>query len=173
VEDDRPATLKYITETILTPTCASAECHSSFTREVNDQFDSVAATRRSVVANGLVLFPDDTVDADAATNSYLVRSLRVGNPSLLDPGSGNIRMPFDAPMPEADIRLIEKWIGDGAHGAQCEPTAQNLGCGFITDAKGKVTFQVVECVDGDVGKVVETCPDTQACTVLSGNGKCV
>ena len=90
--DDRPATLDYITETILAPTCASAQCHSAFKREVGDQLDTPDAVRQSVVANGLVVYPDDTVDAAAVRSSYLIHTIRVGSPSILSPGSGNVRM---------------------------------------------------------------------------------
>src|SRR3954463_9414818 len=107
--DDRPPTLDFITETILAPSCASAECHSAFKREVGDQFDTPAAARLSIVANGLALVSDQEDPA----SSFLVRSLTVGNPSILDPGSGNVRMPYDEPMPDADIELIKRWIADG------------------------------------------------------------
>src|SRR5882762_10165490 len=81
--DDRPPTLDYITETILAPSCANAECHSAFKQAVGDQFDTPAATRRSIVANGLVSYPADVADP---TSSLLIRTLRVGAPSILDPG---------------------------------------------------------------------------------------
>jgi hypothetical protein len=168
--DDRPATLDYITTTILAPTCAVAQCHSAFKQQVGDQFDVPAAARRSIVANGLVVFPDD---AEAPAAAYLIRSLRVGVPSILDPGSGNVRMPYDAAMPEADIELIEAWIALGAHGAQCVPNDANLGCTAAARPGGGTTYAVVRCADGDVGAVVETCDGGQICTFDTGNGRCV
>ena len=93
--DDRPATLDYITETILAPSCAAAECHSAFKQAVGDQFDVPAAARRSIVANSLVVYPDDAADPSGA---YLIRALRVGVPSVLDKNGGNVRMPYDAAM---------------------------------------------------------------------------
>jgi hypothetical protein len=167
--DDRPPTLEYLTEAILSPTCASAECHSAFKQAVGDEFDTPAATRRSLVGNALVVYPDDTLDP---SGSRLIRTLRVGMPSILSPGSGNVRMPYDAPMPEADIRLIEAWIAGGARDAQCVPNAQNRGCSAATSQAG-TTYQVVECQDGNVGAVVETCPATQICDFYTGNGQCV
>src|SRR5438045_1803927 len=56
--DDRPPTLDFITETILAPSCATAQCHSAFAREVGDEFDTPAAARRSIVANSLAT-PND------------------------------------------------------------------------------------------------------------------
>jgi hypothetical protein len=171
--DDRPATLDYITETILTPTCASAECHSSFTREVNDRFDTVGATRFSIVAYGLVQLPDAVANP---RGSLLIRALTVGAPSILDPGSGNVRMPYDAPLPDADVRLLETWISDGAHGAQCAPNDQGLACSFTHDATvpGGLRYHVIKCPDGDAGDVVQDCATTESCiTVGDNNGKCV
>ena len=37
-------------------------------------------------------------------------------------------MPYDGPMPDADILLIQKWISLGALGAQCYPDGVNV-CG--------------------------------------------
>jgi hypothetical protein len=170
--DDRPATLDYITETILAPTCALAECHSAFKQQVGDVFDTVESTRRTMVVNGLV-FPED---ADDPASSFLIRTLTVGTPSILDPGSGTlIRMPFVSPMPDADIRLIETWIRAGIPGAQCLPNAQNRGCQAVTVTVGgqSVTnYNVVECVDGNAGAVIQACSGTQICDSRSGNGEC-
>jgi hypothetical protein len=167
--DDRPATLDYITETILAPTCATAECHSAFRRQVGDVFDTPASTRRTIVGNGLIVYPDDMVDP---AHSFLITTLTVGSPSILNPGSGNVRMPYDAPMPDADIRLIEAWIASGVPGAQCEPNAEGRGC-RATNTGGQTEYAVVECIDGNVGAVVTVCPPDQVCQFYTGNGQCV
>jgi len=169
VIDDRPATLEYITETILAPTCATAECHSAFRRQVGDVFDTPAATRRTIVGNGLVAYPDDMADP---ARSFLITTLTVGSPSILNPGSGNVRMPYDAAMPDADIRLIEAWIAGGALGAQCEANAEGRGC-RATRVLDHTEYAVVECVDGNVGAVVTACPPDQVCQFYRGNGQCV
>jgi hypothetical protein len=166
--DDRPATLDYITEAILAPSCAGAECHSAFKRAVGDQFDTPAAARQSIVANSLAI-PADRTDPDA---SLLITTLTVGAPSILSPGSGNVRMPYDAAMPDVDIDLIREWIRAGVPGAQCTPNAQNLGCSvnLIGDT---LTYAVVDCKDGNIGTTVQTCTGTDICTFYSGNGQCV
>jgi len=168
--DDRPATLDYITETILAPTCANAECHSAFTQEVGDEFDTVSATRFSIVRNALVLFPNQVTNP---RDSYLIRVLRGGLPSILSPGSGNVFMPYDAPMPEADILLIEKWISEGLDNAQCVPNAEAHGCSFTPDGQGGFTYHVIACKDGNIGAVVQDCPAGQICAVDKQNGVCV
>lgn len=172
VTDDRPRTLEYITQTILEPTCAAAQCHSAFKKEVGDQFDTVEATRQSVVVNSLV----DLLDPTA---SILYGSITVGYPSLLDPTSGKIRMPFDAPMPDADVALILHWIQDGARGAQCLPNAQGNGC-FVTGTPRARVYHVVQCIDGNAGPVVMDCPladpanskPQSVCSITTGNGRC-
>jgi len=167
--DDRPRTLAYITETILAPTCASAECHSAFKQQVGDEFDTVDAARRSIVSNGLVL-PDDVADP---SRSFLIQSLTVGTLSLLDPKSGlKVRMPYDAPMPDADIALIEAWIADGAPNAQCLADTQGQAC--ILKHVGTTTVsQVVKCsADGNAGNVVTTCLPGHFCTVSNGTAQC-
>lgn len=166
--DDRPPTLDFITETILAPSCASAQCHSAFRREIGDQFDTPAATRRSIVANELVVAEDQ---ADPA-GSFLVRSLTVGVPSLVDPDRGLVRMPYDAPLPDLDIALIETWIGDGFPGAQCVANDDGHGC-QVTEVAGVAVHRVVECQGGNIGAVVTVCPASQICTFYSGNGRCV
>jgi len=171
--DDRPPTLDYITETILEPSCASAECHSAFRRQVGDQFDTVVAARHTIVANSMVI----TEDRTAPESSYLVRTLTVGSPSQLNPGSPDlIRMPYDAPIPDTDVELIKTWIRMGFPGAQCEPNANHQGCQVRTvQVAGNPVpeYAVVECNDGNIGAMISTCPGDQVCTVYTGNGQCV
>ena len=171
--DDRPRTLSYITETVLAPTCASAECHSAFKREVGDQFDTVEATRVSIVANGLVAYPDigDTV---TPADSLLIQTMTIGFQSRY--GNGMVRMPYDAPMPDADIALISAWISEGAKGAQCVANDAGQGCLITHDgpATNRFRYHVVECsADGNRGKVVQDCTGNQICDYYTGNGQCL
>lgn len=172
VTDDRPRTLEYITQTILAPTCAAAQCHSAFKREVGDEFDTVDATRRTIVNNGLV-------NPGSPGSSFLYQSITTGVPSLLNPGSGTVRMPFDAPMPDADVALIAAWIQDGAPGAQCLANDQGNGCSVTGTGTSRV-YHVVQCVDGNIGPVVRDCPPAMpptkpqpsVCSTTTGNGQC-
>jgi hypothetical protein len=172
--DDRPRTLEYITTAILAPTCAAAQCHSAFKQEVGDEFDTVDAARRTIVNNVLV----DLLDP---RSSVLYTSITIGAPSILSPGSGTVRMPFDAPMPDADVALILDWIEHEAPGAQCLPNDQGNGC-FVTGTLNNPVYHVVQCVNGMAGAVVMDCPlaDPAAnppkgqsiCSVVTGNGQC-
>jgi len=166
--DDRPPTLDYITETILAPSCASAECHSAFKREVGDQFDTPEAARLTMVAYNMVL-PDN---ADAPEASYLVRTLTVGSRSILNPSAGNIRMPYDAPLPDRDIELIKTWISLGSPGAQCVPNGQQQGCSVTAGDNGNPIYKVVECRDGNIGATITTCATGETCSIDTGNGTC-
>src|SRR4029077_6771279 len=47
-ENNRPATLEYITEAILQPSCAQYTCHSSYRVERGMAFDTVEAARRAL-----------------------------------------------------------------------------------------------------------------------------
>ncbi len=109
-EDDRPATLEYITAAILVPSCAAAQCHSAFTQAEGLDFSSVAAARKTITEFGLITQDDTgtTGDPDASL-LFLV---------LVSPGGDGFvsRMPWDRPMPNADIALIQRWIEDGAPG---------------------------------------------------------
>lgn len=167
--DDRPLTLEYITRAILAPSCATAECHSAFRAQVGDVFDTPEATRRTIVANHLVRYPDEIADP---SSTLLVRVMTIGAPSLLDPPSGNVRMPYDAPLPDADIELIAAWIAAGIPGAQCTPNEANLGCRVRMGADGPIQ-EVVECPDGNAGRVIQICEGTQICDYYAGNGRCV
>jgi hypothetical protein len=102
--DDRPATLPYIVETILKPSCGQAQCHSATTRAglggAVYVFDSVAATRDSINVGQLVV-PYDSEDSYVVTNALLATKNR---------------MPLDAPLADDDIKLIRRWIDAGAPG---------------------------------------------------------
>jgi Planctomycete cytochrome C len=94
--DTRPATLEYITLTVLRPSCGLVACHAAVTNTSGYSFDTVEDSRdalRALVTPG---------DPDA---SKLIRVIR-------DEQS----MPPDSPMFDGDISLIEQWITDGAEG---------------------------------------------------------
>jgi hypothetical protein len=96
-ENNRPATLEYITYAILQPSCAQHVCHSSFRMEKGFAFDTLELSRRAL--EGLVI-PGDP------DNSFLINVLK----------RTVLRMPYDAPLPDKDIELIETWIAMGAPG---------------------------------------------------------
>ncbi len=93
--DDRPATREYIVAAILAPACGNGGCHSSAAAVEGYAFDTLEAANEAL---------DRLVDP-GNLNSRLLTVLR---------SSGEERMPLDAPLPDDDIALIEKWIQGGA-----------------------------------------------------------
>ena len=103
-DNDRPATLEYITEAILQPSCGQYTCHSSFRRAKGYAFDTVEAAKAS-------LAPTDpaaprVINTSDPTSSFLYEVLT----------RKVKRMPYDAPLPQKDIDLILTWISAGAPG---------------------------------------------------------
>jgi hypothetical protein len=96
-DNDRPATLQYITEAILQPNCAQDVCHSSYTRTKGYAFDTVAAARQSLRIPGVV---KPTEPDSSLLYTVLIRQIK--------------RMPYDAPLPDKDIELIHRWIEGSA-----------------------------------------------------------
>lgn len=145
--DDRPLTIQYVTEGVLAPTCGGAECHSAFSSQRGDVFDTVEAARRSLVDNGLVSFDSVQYDPADPAHSALITWI-----TQIDPfGLGIGRMPYDAPMPNADVQYLEDWIKAGAPGAQCDPDlAGGMACN---------NNKLVRCKpDWNFGETVMTCP---------------
>ncbi len=91
-ENDRPATVEYITEAILQPSCGQYTCHSSYRMEKGYAFDTVEAAKRSLRMNLVV--PKDI--ESSLLNTVLTRTIK--------------RMPYDSPLPDKDIELIRTWI---------------------------------------------------------------
>jgi hypothetical protein len=103
-DNNRPATLEYITEAILQPSCSQYVCHSSYRREKGYAFDTVAVARTSLAQPGLV----NPADPESSL-LYTVLTRKIQ------------RMPYDSPLPDKDIALILKWIEDGAQGLETTP----------------------------------------------------
>lgn len=101
-ENNRPATLEYITEAILQPSCAQSVCHSSYTMEQGYAFDTVEIARPSLRQ---IVVPGDS--AGSLLYSCLTRPVK--------------RMPYDAPLQDKDIELIKLWIDSGAPGLEEQP----------------------------------------------------
>lgn len=120
--DQRPRTVEYVTEAILAPNCGNAQCHSSFRNAYGYAFDTVEEAQRSL-ANGLV----GTIRGNErgeligeSSSAFLITVLT----------RTKDRMPYDQPLPEADINMIRRWIDYGAPGAQCDPSVGRVCIGM-------------------------------------------
>jgi hypothetical protein len=130
--DDRPRTLQYVTETILQPTCATAECHSAFKREDGYAFDNVFLAQQSLAGGpptiplstsfGALIGECDGLNGTPTPGSCstLTDISQPGTSFLLtviyDKDTLGDRMPYDATMPDEDKQFLSDWIQDGAPG---------------------------------------------------------
>ena len=102
LKDERPAKWSYISATIIQPQCATVNCHS-------------AIAMKGAKAGGY-----DFHDVASGCASW-------SGTQVLRKNKGKVpRMPPDAPLPAADIELIEQWeMTPPPQG--CDPIA---GCAF-------------------------------------------
>jgi hypothetical protein len=96
--ESRPARWSYISAAIIQPSCATAGCHSKTTRTYGLELETREGSFVDLVGGHLVV-PGRPADSKLM---YLLRGIEV------------TRMPPDAPLPDADIALIERWILEGA-----------------------------------------------------------
>jgi hypothetical protein len=144
--DDRPLELEYLTQAIFAPTCGATQCHSSFTQASGVVFDTPEAARRTLIGGQLIQFGSENYDPDKPEDAALIHWI-----TDIDPfGLGVGRMPFDSPMPNKDVLLLQEWISKQAPGAQCDPEENN---GNACNNK-----EVVKCnMDWTFGARVQLC----------------
>lgn len=100
--DPRPPTWAYVSAAVMQPSCGTASCHSTLTQQAGVILDSKSLGYRSLVE----AMPEPFVQPGAPQDSrvmYLLAGVDVAK-----------RMPPDAPLPEADIELVRRWICAGA-----------------------------------------------------------
>lgn len=95
--EDRPATWDYVHASIVAPSCATATCHSDLSERAELSLQDPDQAYDALL-DGRFVVPGDQ------TSALLY---------LLD-GDERVRMPPDAPLPEADVALIRTWIVEGA-----------------------------------------------------------
>jgi hypothetical protein len=125
--DSRPRTTAFITESVLAATCGKAECHSTFAAEegyVLDTTHGVNTTLRYELANN----GDDSELFNRLADPAGQPLANILNSKASDPTP----MPYDAPMPEADVQLILEWLSLGAPGS-CDPATAPFCYGERTD----------------------------------------
>ncbi|HEX4406825.1 MAG TPA: hypothetical protein VH560_18430 [Polyangia bacterium] len=96
--DDRPEKFSFIYPAIIEPSCATASCHSNYTRAAGVNFGlSEDEAYYQLVERNFV------IKNDPADSELLYR---------LNAKGGN-RMPPDFALPQVDIDLISNWIANG------------------------------------------------------------
>jgi hypothetical protein len=114
-QEVRPAQWSYIYPAIIQPSCATASCHSDFTRRSGVNFGYSDEAYFQLVCRHFVVScattcpgqpaPAATCAGSALDDSQLMHQLRA---------DGAPRMPPDFALPEIDIELIGTWIQNGA-----------------------------------------------------------
>ena len=97
-DDTRPARWSFISATIIEPSCATVNCHSKIAERAGVDLHDRATGYADLVMRNFVV----PGNPDQSALHYLLR------------GEGSLRMPPDAPLPEADMLLIDEWIMAGA-----------------------------------------------------------
>lgn len=104
--DDRPLDAQFVTEAVLAPSCGMAQCHSAFKQAGGRSFDSLVEMRRSIVDFGLVTL--DSLQFDPRDPARAALTVWV---TAIDPFRRGIgRMPLDAPLADADVEYLKRWI---------------------------------------------------------------
>lgn len=96
--DDRPARWSFISSAIVEPACATVNCHSAVSARAGIDLHARDIGYYTLL-NELYVIPRDPQE------SALIDLLNA---------QGTRRMPPDAPLPQADIDLIQAWIAAGA-----------------------------------------------------------
>lgn len=97
--DQRPLTLEVVTIEVLAPTCGQVQCHSTTTRTENLAFDTIEASRESLIE----------LDVDSTIPDFFGGELF----EVLDGANGKERMPPDAPLADEDYDLLKAWVAAG------------------------------------------------------------
>jgi hypothetical protein len=143
--DSRPAEWGYISPVIMEPNCATASCHSRAAAVSGLDFSDADRGYKSLTSLWVWVpnpnaMDQQTLDCGKAGNGvpvceehfrplvtpYVPDESRLVNVLR---GRGAPRMPPDRPLNEADIRLIEQWILDGARRDNRMVAAMDAGRG--------------------------------------------
>jgi hypothetical protein len=107
--EDRPARWSFIAPAIIEPSCATVSCHSAVAQRAGVVLDSRETAYKTLTTRHFVVTCASDAGATCVENAAATSEIVV-----LMRGQGSRRMPPDFALPEADIRLIEKWISNGA-----------------------------------------------------------
>ncbi len=128
--DDRPAVWEYISPAILQPGCATSSCHSRAAAVAGLDFSDPERGYTSLTGLWVwIVDPNGTKSGNCKKVEGMVVCQRSFRPLVVpyNPGQSRVinmlrargadRMPPDRPLSEADVRLIELWILNGAQKA--------------------------------------------------------
>lgn len=155
--DTRPASWGYLSPAIFQPTCATPSCHGPASAVSGLDFSTPERGYTSLtdLRVWIVVAPDGgapPAGVPCATVEGTLVCERLLRPLVTpyDPAGSRVvnmlrardapRMPPDRPLTEPDIRLIERWILNGAcaSGLSCNPSADS---GSSTPSDGGVNSE--------------------------------
>jgi hypothetical protein len=123
-DDTRPAQWSYIYPAIIQPSCATASCHSDFTRRSGVNFGSADLAYTQLVCRHFVVTCFPMNSDDPCNPGHQVAVAPAASCSMNPAGqsqvinqmeaNGALRMPPDFALPNADIEKIAEWINLGA-----------------------------------------------------------
>jgi hypothetical protein len=159
--DERPASWGYISPAILQPSCATPSCHSQATAVSGLDFSTPERGYSSLTR--LWVWVVTPLDAGVGESCGIVNGTYVCEQKVrrlitpYDPAGSCLvnmlrardapRMPPDRPLVEADIRLIERWILNGA----CESGVTCAGDGAVVDLDAARADAATDARPGDAG----------------------
>jgi hypothetical protein len=146
--DPRPAAWEYISPAIFEPNCATSSCHSRAAAVAGLDFSDPDRGYTSLTQLWVwIVDPNGTLAEGCRPMDGKVFCQRQHRPLVtpFDPAQSRVvnmlraqsapRMPPDRPLPEADIRLVERWILNGARKSLTATDAAAPRDGGATDAE--------------------------------------
>ena len=146
--DPRPAAWEYISPAIFEPNCATSSCHSRAAAVAGLDFSDPDRGYTSLTGLWVwIVDPNGTLAEGCRPMDGKVFCQRQHRPLVtpFDPAQSRVvnmlraqsapRMPPDRPLPEADIRLVERWILNGARKSLTVTDAAAPRDGGATDAE--------------------------------------
>jgi hypothetical protein len=138
--DDRPPVWEYISPVIFQPNCATTSCHSRAAAVAGLDFSDPDRGYTSLTGLWVwIVDPGGTIDNGCKPMEGTVVCQRSRRPLVnpYNPAQSRVvnmlrarsasRMPPDRPLSEADIRLVEQWILDGAYKSVPGPGSADAG----------------------------------------------
>jgi hypothetical protein len=120
-QDDRPPQWSFIYPAIIQPSCATASCHSDFTRRAGVNFGYSSEAYFQMVCRHFVVACPAVGTTDPCTGEAATTAANCSMNAVMDSqvlyqlrAEGASRMPPDFALPDADIELISSWIAAGA-----------------------------------------------------------
>lgn len=109
--DERPAAWSYVYPALLLPACTTSSCHSNASAAAGLDLSTAAAAYSYLLGRACDAPPNPE---DAYGNYVIPFQPERSRLLYLLRGDRTTIMPPDAPLPESEIAIVERWILEGA-----------------------------------------------------------